>query len=69
MWLSEPASDVQLTVPRGESGSVVTQASVHRPLIAPVDVHTAIGELQVNIGDKVVAQVPMYALAPVGQGA
>ena len=63
-----PASDVQLTVPRGESGSVVTQASVHRPLIAPLDVHTAIGELQVNIGDKVVAQVPMYALTPVGEG-
>jgi D-alanyl-D-alanine carboxypeptidase (penicillin-binding protein 5/6) len=63
-----PASDVQLTVPRGESGMVVTQASVRRPLIAPVDTRTAIGELEVNVGDKQVAKVPMYALSPVGEG-
>jgi D-alanyl-D-alanine carboxypeptidase (penicillin-binding protein 5/6) len=63
-----PTSDIQLTVPRGESGMVVTQATVHRPLIAPVDTHTAIGELQVSVGDKVVAKVPMYALATVGEG-
>jgi D-alanyl-D-alanine carboxypeptidase (penicillin-binding protein 5/6) len=63
-----PMSDVLLTVPRGESGMVVTQATVNRPLIAPVDTRTAIGELQVSVGDKVVAKVPMYPLATVGEG-
>jgi D-alanyl-D-alanine carboxypeptidase (penicillin-binding protein 5/6) len=63
-----PTSEVQLTVPRGESGMVVTQATVQRPLIAPIDTHTAIGELQVTVGDKIVAKVPLFALTPVPQG-
>jgi serine-type D-Ala-D-Ala carboxypeptidase (penicillin-binding protein 5/6) len=63
-----PSSEVQLTVPRGESGMVVTQASVSRPLIAPIDTHTAIGELQVSVGDKQVAKLPLYALTPVPLG-
>jgi len=63
-----PNSEVQLTVPRGESGMVVTQASVRRPLLAPLDTHTAIGELQVSVGDKLVTKLPLFALTPVPQG-
>jgi D-alanyl-D-alanine carboxypeptidase (penicillin-binding protein 5/6) len=61
-------ADVQVSVPRGRSGSITTRVTLHRPLIAPLDASTPVGELLVNVGDRPVQQVPLYALKPVPQG-
>ena len=61
-------SAVMVTVPRGQSTTVTTRASVRRPLIAPLAAHVAIGELQVDVAGKTVAKVPLYPVVGVAQG-
>ena len=63
-----PASDVLITVPHGQGLSIVTRATLHRPLLAPLTATTAIGELQIDLGGKPVARVPLYPAAAVPTG-
>lgn len=63
-----PAFDINIVVPRGQGGSIETNASVRRPLIAPLSTHTTVGELQVIVADKPVTSVPLYPLADVPPG-
>jgi serine-type D-Ala-D-Ala carboxypeptidase (penicillin-binding protein 5/6) len=55
-------------VPRGQAGGIVTAATVQRRLIAPLTTSTAVGELQVVVGGKPVASVPLYPIADVPEG-
>jgi serine-type D-Ala-D-Ala carboxypeptidase (penicillin-binding protein 5/6) len=61
-------ADVQVSVPRGKAGSVTTRVSLRRPLIAPVNASTPVGELLVSVGDQQVQRVPLYALKAMPQG-
>jgi D-alanyl-D-alanine carboxypeptidase (penicillin-binding protein 5/6) len=63
-----PAFDINIVVPRGQGGSIETNASVRRPLIAPLSTHTTVGELQVIVAGKPVTSVPLYPLADVPPG-
>ncbi len=63
-----PSSAVQVTVPRGQAGTVTVRTDVHQPLIAPLEAHTALGQLQVSVSGKVVANVPLYPVAAVPVG-
>ena len=63
-----PATDINIVVPRGQGGSIETNASVHHPLIAPLTTTTAVGELQVIVSGKLVTAVPLYPLADVPAG-
>lgn len=63
-----PATDVFVTVQRGQSTTVTTTATVQPKLIAPLAAHVAVGELQVGVGSKEVARVPLYPLAAVPAG-
>jgi D-alanyl-D-alanine carboxypeptidase (penicillin-binding protein 5/6) len=64
-----PATAVNITVPRGVgAGGIETSASVQRPLLAPLDPKIAVGQLQISVGGKLVAQVPLYPLTPVARG-
>jgi D-alanyl-D-alanine carboxypeptidase (penicillin-binding protein 5/6) len=63
-----PARDVQLTVPRGQAGTVTTTATVQPKLIAPLTADTAVGELQVSVGGKEPVRVPLYPQAAVPTG-
>ena len=63
-----PAIDINIVVPRGQGGSIETNASVRRPLIAPLTTTTAVGELQVIVAGKLVTAVPLYPLADVPAG-
>jgi D-alanyl-D-alanine carboxypeptidase (penicillin-binding protein 5/6) len=60
--------DVLVTIPRGQGASVTTRATVRRPLLAPLATTTAIGELQVDVGGKNVAHVPLYPVVAVNKG-
>jgi len=63
-----PAFDINIVVPRGQGGSIETNANVRRPLIAPLSTHTAVGELQVVVAGKPVTSVPLYPLVDVPPG-
>jgi serine-type D-Ala-D-Ala carboxypeptidase (penicillin-binding protein 5/6) len=63
-----PDVDINIVVPRGQIGSIETNASVQRPLIAPLSAHSAVGQLQVSVAGKPVSSVPLYPLADVPLG-
>ena len=63
-----PASDINIVVPRGQAGSIMTTATVQRRLIAPLGTSTRVGELQVVVNGKPVTSVPLYPIADVPEG-
>lgn len=63
-----PVDAIQVTVPRGQSGTVSTTASIRQPLVAPLNRSTALGELQISVDGQVVRRVPLYPLSDVPQG-
>jgi serine-type D-Ala-D-Ala carboxypeptidase (penicillin-binding protein 5/6) len=63
-----PATDINIVVPRGQGGSIQTNASVRHPLIAPLSTTTAVGELQVSVGGTLVTSVPLYPTVDVPSG-
>ncbi len=63
-----PATDINIVVPRGQAGSIMTTATVQRRLIAPLSTSTRIGELQVVVNGKPVTSVPLYPIASVPEG-
>jgi D-alanyl-D-alanine carboxypeptidase (penicillin-binding protein 5/6) len=63
-----PATDVNIVVPRGQAGSIMTTATVQRRLIAPLSSSTQVGELQVVVDGKPFTSVPLYPIADVPQG-
>jgi len=63
-----PATDITIVVPRGQGASIQTNASVRRPLIAPLSTTTAVGELQVLVAGKLVTSVPLYPTVDVPSG-
>ena len=60
--------DLYLTVPRGRFGDLKSGTTVKPMLIAPVAAKTAVGELQVTLGDEVLAKRRLYPLKEVKQG-
>ena len=62
-----PASDLRLTVPRGQSAMITTAATIREPLIAPLATNVAVGELQVTLGGKVLSRTPLYPIKPVAE--
>jgi D-alanyl-D-alanine carboxypeptidase (penicillin-binding protein 5/6) len=62
------ANDVDIVVPRAESGSIETAASVSRPLIAPLTRTSVVGSLQIVVSGKPVASVPLFPTIDVPLG-
>jgi len=63
-----PANDIDIVVPRSQSGSIQTNAKVRHPLIAPLSTSTAVGELEVVVDGKSVTTVPLYPTVDVPLG-
>jgi len=63
-----PARDVLVTLGRGSAGNLRTEATVREPLIAPLAVNAAIGEMVVRDGADVIARVPLFPKAAVAEG-
>ena len=59
---------VNVTIPRGQAGTVTTSATLQQPLIAPLLRTRAVGELQVSVAGAVVRRVPLYPLNDVAEG-
>jgi len=62
------ASDVYVTVARGQAGALEKQAEVKGPLVAPLADHATVGDLTVKSGNQVVAHVPLVTLAAAPEG-
>jgi D-alanyl-D-alanine carboxypeptidase (penicillin-binding protein 5/6) len=61
--------DLYVTIGRGESANLRTDASVSEPLVAPLAQGKRVGELIVAAaGGEIVARVPLVPLAPVAVG-
>jgi D-alanyl-D-alanine carboxypeptidase (penicillin-binding protein 5/6) len=64
-----PATDVSITLPRGDADAIRTSVHVDEPLIAPLSRSKAIGELTVSgASGDVLLRVPLYPLADVAAG-
>jgi D-alanyl-D-alanine carboxypeptidase (penicillin-binding protein 5/6) len=63
-----PASDINIVVPRGQAGSIMTTATVQRRLIAPLSTSSRVGELQVVVNGKPITSVPLFPIADVPEG-
>jgi D-alanyl-D-alanine carboxypeptidase (penicillin-binding protein 5/6) len=63
-----PASDINIVVPRGQAGSIMTTATVQRRLIAPLSTSTRVGELQVVVNGKPITSVPLFPIADIPEG-
>src|SRR5580658_588944 len=63
-----PATDVVMTLPRNEAGSIQTSATALRRLIAPLTKTTPVGQLQIVVNDKPLKSVPLFPLADVPAG-
>jgi D-alanyl-D-alanine carboxypeptidase (penicillin-binding protein 5/6) len=60
--------DLYLTVQRGRFEELKSATTVTPKLIAPIAANTAVGELQVTLGDEVVAKRALFPLKEVKQG-
>jgi D-alanyl-D-alanine carboxypeptidase (penicillin-binding protein 5/6) len=63
-----PATGVQVTVPRGQAGTVTVRTEVRQPLRAPLAANAPVGRLQVSVAGKMVANVPLYPATAVAAG-
>ncbi|MEO6078276.1 MAG: D-alanyl-D-alanine carboxypeptidase family protein [Steroidobacteraceae bacterium] len=59
---------VSVTIARGQGSSIKTAWEVKGPLVAPIAAGAVVGEFTVQVGDEVVARVPLVALAKVDEG-
>ena len=62
------AIDVNLVIPRGQSGSIQKTAAVRHPLVAPLGTTTQVGEMQVTVNGKLLTTVPLYPTVEVPAG-
>lgn len=62
------AEDLYVTVPRGKYGELAASVEVAPRLMAPVAKGSAQGTLRLKLGDEVVLERPLVAMADVGEG-
>ena len=60
--------DLYLTVTRGRFEELKSTTTIKPQLIAPLAANKAVGELQVTLGDEVLARRPLYPLKEVKEG-
>ncbi|SFN32213.1 D-alanyl-D-alanine carboxypeptidase family protein [Variovorax sp. OV329] len=58
---------IVVAVPSGTASKVATQVARPDPLVAPFTRNQGVGSLKVLLGDQVVTELPLVALAPVEQ--
>jgi len=59
------AGEVIVAVPKGQTGAVKAEIERTQPLVAPIAQGQRIGTLRVKLGDQVIAERPLLALAAV----
>jgi serine-type D-Ala-D-Ala carboxypeptidase (penicillin-binding protein 5/6) len=62
------AENLSVTVPRGQYDELSANTSIRQPVIAPIEAGAQLGEVEIRLGDEVVAKRPLVALVTVEQG-
>jgi D-alanyl-D-alanine carboxypeptidase (penicillin-binding protein 5/6) len=62
------ASDVYITVPKGQASQLKADLTTTQPMIAPVAAGQTVGKLTVSLAGKVVLERPVVALQAVEEG-
>ena len=62
------ASTLSVTVPRGKYKELVATTSLNTPIVAPIAQGTVLGEVQISLGDELIATQPLVAIQTVEQG-
>jgi D-alanyl-D-alanine carboxypeptidase (penicillin-binding protein 5/6) len=62
------AEDLVITIPRGQYDSLNAVTNVTQPVIAPIAAGTPLGEVEIHLGDELVAKHTLVALSDVPQG-
>lgn len=62
------AKNLSVTVPRGQYDELKASTTIQQPVIAPVAAGTQLGEVEITLGDEVVAKEPLVALTAVAEG-
>jgi D-alanyl-D-alanine carboxypeptidase (penicillin-binding protein 5/6) len=62
------AEDLVITIPRGQYDSLNAVTNVSQPVIAPIAAGTPLGEVEIHLGDELVAKHTLVALSDVPQG-
>jgi serine-type D-Ala-D-Ala carboxypeptidase (penicillin-binding protein 5/6) len=62
------AQDLFVTVPRGRYKELVATTNIQKPVIAPVMAGAQLGEVEIRLGDELIANQALIALQTVEQG-
>ncbi|MGH8494797.1 MAG: D-alanyl-D-alanine carboxypeptidase family protein, partial [Gammaproteobacteria bacterium] len=62
------AKDLYVTVQRGQFDELEASMDLRATIVAPIDTSQPLGEVQVRMGEDVIAKQPLHALAAVGAG-
>lgn len=59
---------LSVTVPRGRYKELVATTNIQQPVLAPVTAGSQLGEVEIRLGDELIATQPLIALQTVEQG-
>ncbi|MCX4188376.1 D-alanyl-D-alanine carboxypeptidase family protein [Methylophaga sp. OBS4] len=62
------ANNLSVTVPRGQYKDLVASTNIQQPVIAPVMAGTELGEVEIRLGDDVIAKQSLVALTTIEAG-
>ena len=65
LGLAQPLS---VTVPRGRYKELVASTNIQQPIIAPITAGTQLGEVEIRLGDELIAKQNLVAINAVEQG-
>lgn len=63
-----PASDVYITVPRGEYQNLGASAALTADIVAPLARDAVVGDLMISLGGETLSRLPLVALDSVDEG-
>jgi D-alanyl-D-alanine carboxypeptidase (penicillin-binding protein 5/6) len=62
------AKNLTVTVPRGQYDDLAATTNIQQPVIAPIEAGAQLGEVEIRLGDEVIAKQPLVALTAVEKG-
>jgi D-alanyl-D-alanine carboxypeptidase (penicillin-binding protein 5/6) len=62
------AKPLSVTVPRGRYKELVASTNIQQPIIAPIAAGAQLGEVEIRLGDELIAKQNLVAITAVEQG-
>ncbi|RKZ78757.1 MAG: serine-type D-Ala-D-Ala carboxypeptidase, partial [Gammaproteobacteria bacterium] len=57
-----------VTVPRGQYKELVATTNIEQPVVAPITAGQKLGEVEIRLGDELIAKQPLIALQSIEEG-